>query len=127
LNIILEQWCCFAKQTVGDGYIIGEKFDDAFWRMATLDSKFRYNPHGDSIRAASSDIEAYQAWAAKFLVESISGWGWGADALEYTLASSMLRRRFFITQRGYLGLGPAKVQAGDEIFIFAGSLWPLIL
>jgi hypothetical protein len=37
-----------------------------------------------------------------------------------------LCRRFFITNRGYLGLGPRNMQIGDEIHIVAGGSFPLV-
>jgi len=36
-------------------------------------------------------------------------------------------RRFFITNKCYLGLGPHNMQAGDEIHIVAGGNCPLVL
>jgi hypothetical protein len=47
--------------------------------------------------------------------------------ISYTVLSSVLRRKFFMTQRGYLGLGPARMQVGDSIYILCGGRCPLVL
>lgn len=36
-------------------------------------------------------------------------------------------RRFFVTQQGYLGLGPQKMAVGDEVYVFNGSKVPFVL
>ncbi|KAL1607978.1 Folylpolyglutamate synthetase [Paraconiothyrium brasiliense] len=36
-------------------------------------------------------------------------------------------RRFFVTQTGYLGLGPDSVEAGDEVYIISGASIPFVL
>jgi hypothetical protein len=36
-------------------------------------------------------------------------------------------RAFFITKRGYFGLGPGKLKAGDEIHIAIGERYPLVV
>ncbi|PMD57267.1 uncharacterized protein K444DRAFT_483861, partial [Hyaloscypha bicolor E] len=36
-------------------------------------------------------------------------------------------RRFFVTKKGYFGIGPAELEEGDEIYILAGGKVPLVL
>ncbi|KAF4633098.1 hypothetical protein G7Y89_g5022 [Cudoniella acicularis] len=37
------------------------------------------------------------------------------------------RRRFFVTERGYFGLGTANTEIGDEVFVLSGCSVPVIL
>jgi hypothetical protein len=34
---------------------------------------------------------------------------------------------FFITQSGYIGIGPARTQPGDEVWIFHGGKVPFVM
>jgi hypothetical protein len=36
-------------------------------------------------------------------------------------------RRFFITKKGYFGMGPAQLAEGDQVYILAGGKVPLVL
>ncbi|PQE07254.1 hypothetical protein CJF31_00004949 [Rutstroemia sp. NJR-2017a BVV2] len=38
-----------------------------------------------------------------------------------------IRRRFFVTENGYMGLGPAGMQVGDHLYILLGGQVPFIL
>lgn len=43
------------------------------------------------------------------------------------LETVMKRRRFFITQRGYMAVGPAQTELGDHVCIIAGCNFPIVL
>lgn len=38
-----------------------------------------------------------------------------------------MKRRLFVTDRGYMGFGPQSIASGDAIFVFPGCSVPLIL
>jgi hypothetical protein len=44
-----------------------------------------------------------------------------------SIKTAIMRRRFFITQMGYIGLGPAGVQPGDELYLLLGGRAPFVL
>lgn len=44
-----------------------------------------------------------------------------------TLGHTAQSRRIFRTEKGYLGLGPASVQGGEEVWLFQGATVPFIL
>lgn len=46
---------------------------------------------------------------------------------DFQLEKYALGRRFFITEKGYMGLAPAGVQTGDKVVILFGSHVPFIL
>ena len=50
------------------------------------------------------------------------------DPFSFAFASSALfQHRFFMTARGYFGIGPAAVSAGDKVVVFHGGKTPHIL
>ncbi|KAE8448242.1 hypothetical protein EG329_009673 [Mollisiaceae sp. DMI_Dod_QoI] len=48
-------------------------------------------------------------------------------SIDTAIRSATVRRTFFITEQGYIGLGPAKMRTGDHLFILLGSKSPFIL
>ncbi|KAF9636440.1 Heterokaryon incompatibility [Lasiodiplodia theobromae] len=57
---------------------------------------------------------------------SYSGEG---DADRYTEAMyyCFCLRRFFVTKKGYIGIGPACMQEGDKVCVLSGAIVPFIL
>lgn len=53
----------------------------------------------------------------------------GAEMTSFAgLVSNQTRsRRFFVTEKGYMGLGPPKVEVGDVVCVFPGLNVPVIL
>ncbi|PTB42994.1 hypothetical protein M441DRAFT_66759 [Trichoderma asperellum CBS 433.97] len=49
------------------------------------------------------------------------------DTLEAGIERFALGRRFFITKKGYFGLGPQKLKPGDRIAVLFGSGVPFVL
>ena len=49
------------------------------------------------------------------------------DDVDAAIKSASIRRTFFITRKGYLGLGPPKTQVGDSLVILLGGQVPFIL
>jgi len=49
------------------------------------------------------------------------------EALEYLMASLCMNRRVFTTYKGYLGLGPCDMRAGDVVCILFGGRVPYVL
>ncbi|KAL1620799.1 hypothetical protein SLS56_009465 [Neofusicoccum ribis] len=44
-----------------------------------------------------------------------------------TLYSQLWERRFFVTDTGFMGVGPLNMQYGDEVWALFGSLMPFVL
>lgn len=51
----------------------------------------------------------------------------GEDGFRSIFTTIYGGRRLYRTQRGYLGLGPASLEVGDEVWVIAGSRVPFIL
>jgi hypothetical protein len=50
-----------------------------------------------------------------------------AYSLDKAVETATSSRRFFVTARGYMGLGPAEMQPGDQVFALAGGSVPFVL
>jgi hypothetical protein len=48
-------------------------------------------------------------------------------AMRQSIASATPSRRFFRTEKGYIGLGPPNTRVGDEVFILDGGTVPFLL
>ncbi|KAI1337136.1 heterokaryon incompatibility protein-domain-containing protein [Xylariaceae sp. FL0016] len=49
------------------------------------------------------------------------------NAFHHTLECTSWSRRFFVTESGYMGMGPQDVRAGDDVFVLCGSQVPFVL
>lgn len=73
---------------------------------------------------------AHQGWSTLFgglAAQAFTGTEAPSTRVEPAIRAATIRRTFFITKKGYLGLGPAKMRHGDQLFILLGSPTPLIL
>jgi hypothetical protein len=50
-----------------------------------------------------------------------------SPSIDATIRSATIRRTFFITKKGYFGLGPAKTRRGDQLCILMGGQTPFVL
>lgn len=126
----LAQW----RSHLGDmegSYIAGGSRDNAFWRTVTLDCKvighhagitLRDNPRDRRIRLSGSDpkVPPRSKTCKNQLIKAL--------AQQFSWAEGrQLNRRFFTTGSGYMGLGPAGMQAGDLVAVLLGSEVPFVL
>jgi hypothetical protein len=49
------------------------------------------------------------------------------NQFHYAVLAASASRKFFTTDNGYIGIGPADVLVGDEVYVILGSRVPLIL
>lgn len=101
----------FSKTMLMDSYIFGGrgmranesvfKCWDQWWQIMCHNSEFIPDPNDE---------------AARFF-----------NSISYTVISSILWRRFFVTKSGAFGLGPSDTQVTDEVFIIQGGRQPLVL
>lgn len=132
----LKQWQALLKdhfkiQDLSARYIGGGTIENAFWRALT----------GDVVVPATRGHEVWYQRASSAHQRDFRAW-WDAiqedKPMEFTQRSSMnafltnmntaiCRRRIFVTEKGYIGNGPAKVRCGDEVFILCGGKMPLVL
>ena len=49
------------------------------------------------------------------------------DVLEESMKRAVVKRTVFITEKGYMGLGPFNIEQGDLVYVLAGGQVPFIL
>src|SRR5262249_34310553 len=50
-----------------------------------------------------------------------------AVTIDIAVTSATTNRRFFLTEQGYMGLGPMNMQVGDVVYILCGGNTPFLL
>ncbi|KAF1836927.1 HET-domain-containing protein [Decorospora gaudefroyi] len=123
-------------------YPTGGTYDDAFWRTLIGDSMHMATaPHtrgqAKYCRAKAEDHDAFRAWrmwsrcisrdtlsrTASFSQRDLDE---GISSIHHALKTATASRRFFITRKGYMGIGPKTTMANDIVHVFKGSNVPFI-
>jgi hypothetical protein len=112
-------------------YITGESARDAVWKTVTLDCKvidhhqgltLKNNPCNSSRRLGRQDdlVPPRTPEAEEALL----------DALDHRVSifeGRQVSRRFFTTEKSYMGLGPSALQCGDIVSVLFGGEVPYVL
>ena len=111
----IQRWLYIAEQQVGTNSVTND-----FWRTIITDrdhlGRSVMTPHG---RAAGF-------W--RFFRPFINGDSApGVQQFSDAVTRAVVGRRFFITKRGHMGLGPRDIQQGDRVVLIFGCSVPLIL
>jgi hypothetical protein len=112
-------------------YVGGGTWIDAFWRTLCFDNIRQLY---DVSRATDEDACTHDLWwfeilsgshsSAKISVEGDENKGLfrtNVDGFGQSLWSACCGRSFFVTKKGYMGLGPASLQVGDSISVLLGG------
>lgn len=110
-------------------YITGGSWEDAYWRTICGDLLARGTPQTGKRRTIPTDKHIYQIWAGKHAGEGPRANSNMLKVREYHrgIQAMVWGRRLFITEKGYLGVGPDKMEIGDEVFVCHGSSMPFVL
>jgi hypothetical protein len=108
-------------------YVAGGKATNAFWRTLVNDML----EQGDLTiigRYQTEDYKVYRMWVEE-LGDSDTPYWKSRHVQSYHTAfrAACSGRRFFVTKKGYFGIGPAELEVGDDIYILAGGRAPLVL
>jgi hypothetical protein len=123
----LEQDSCRA-------YAKGGTIADAFGKTMLMDSFIDSESSARKcVRATENVYTCWEEWW-KIMCQD-SEWipkadHWLASAfkdISFTVMCSIVWRRFFVTQGGLIGIGPADTQVGDEVYVIGGCRQPLTL
>jgi hypothetical protein len=110
-------------------YIAGGKASDGYWKTLINDIYTDMAKKGEPRRRCQTrDHKAYLEWLHE-LKDSASAY-WESDltvSFHYSFREACSGRRFFVTKKGYFGIGPAELEEGDEIYILAGGKLPFVL
>ncbi|CZR66859.1 uncharacterized protein PAC_16760 [Phialocephala subalpina] len=110
-------------------YAGGGAWEDAYWRTLRVDIT---ETIGGYLRRAEAEDKARH----DFLFDIREGMEEEIQEMFFqraniddfgTIYNAVKDRRFFITQRGYLGFAPENTQIGDEVYVINGSKVPFVL
>lgn len=123
--------------------ISGGTYQEAFWRtligdQVLVDAESSQDQEPRHRRATSDDEDSFRAWhmwsrcisrdtidrRAAFSERDLAE---GISSIHYALKTATTSRRFFVTQRGLIGIGPKLTQPGDEVFVVKNSSVPFVL
>ena len=105
----------FLSGRVDETYIGGGAWIDAFWR--TMLGDLIMDSEVPLRRATSSDRQQFDSF-----IENLS-----FNETYCSLRQMVVNQAFFITQDGYIGLGPPTVLAGDAVWVLFGTNVPFVL
>lgn len=105
-------------------YVGGGTWKSTSWRTICQDCNV--DDRSNWRRTNASDAEKFESWHK---VAKSNSWIAMGDAAQefFSTATSTINVRPFVTGRGYLGMGPANIKSGDEVFVVKGSNVPLVL
>lgn len=134
----LDEWRLFAEvdSRPEAPYVGGKTIIDAFWRTLCCDMSAK----GDNSRATFEDRVLHDEWWWLYLLlshDERSAQEYarklnhnvldGINKLALSIYSFTAGRRLFRSKGGYMGIGPSKVQIGDQICVLFGGKTPFIL
>ncbi|KAH8745951.1 heterokaryon incompatibility protein-domain-containing protein [Hyaloscypha finlandica] len=129
ISAMQQEWryLCGINMHNRSNYVAGGKATNAFWRTLVNDKHVKE----DFItrrRCQKEDCKNYRTWVDE-LGDSDTPYWKSVHAQNYhsNFTEACLGRRFFVTKKGYFGIGPAELEEGDEIYILAGGKFPLVL
>jgi hypothetical protein len=107
-------------------YIAGGKASEAYWRTQANDI---YLGKAESRRRCrTKDHKTYLEWLHELENSTAAYWKSDlANSFHISFKEACIGRRFFVTKKGYFGIGPAELEEGDEIYIIAGGNHPFAL
>ncbi|RWA09469.1 hypothetical protein EKO27_g5648 [Xylaria grammica] len=120
----------------GKAYVAGDTVAEAFWRTLCLDAYTRAVLSEDEARpirrAGAEERDAHLLYTRLYKKRMVS-FAKGEAALlkrasEFNehVSKATARRRFFISRKGYMGLGPLESEVDDRICVLAGGRAPFI-
>jgi hypothetical protein len=127
--VMQREWrrLCGLNMHNRSNYVAGGKATNAFWRTLVNDM---LEPEDLTTlrRCQTEDYKTYRTWVEE-LGDSDTPYWKSRHVQNYHsgFREACLGRRFFVTKKGYFGVGPAELEEGDEIYILAGGKVPLVL
>lgn len=111
---LLNEHRTFWDRYFGTDYVSGGTLEDAFWRTMLGNLIMAETPKGVPKYYHMDDFEAYI--------------GKGTHSrLTLSLYGLVPNHAFFITTKGYIGMGSPDVREGDEVRIFGGGRVPFVI
>lgn len=111
-------------------YPTGESCQDVYWRTLIANMSVTGEPssasHGEGFLAWLNLLHFRAQWPTPHVQPSMQDVQ-QADSFRVAFSKHGRGRTFFITHRGYMGLGPPGMHAGDHIGLILGACTPYVL
>ena len=127
-----KQWIQIARadEDANKPYVGGGTVQEAFAR--TMVGDLKHSLDGFNRLGQESIMDSYSAWWALCQEAKAGDWmldGEGDFSFFYTRTSPSvcMLRRFYITSKGYMGIGPLEMSVGDQVHILIGGNVPFLL
>lgn len=144
---VIRQWNLLTRAVEEKNlrYPTGETYENAFWRTLIGDlvhtgalGDLQQEKATTYRRATASDADAFRAWrmwsrcisrdtisrTATFSQRDLDE---GISSIHYALKTATAARRFFLTRKGYIGIGPKTTAPGDRLYVLKNSRVPYLL
>jgi hypothetical protein len=113
---LLLQWCTSHDSPLE--YVTGATWESAFSRTLIGDLVMMEHP----VQRASEVHEEYLDRLLSGLVHDLS-----FSSLYESLCGMVPNQAFFVTRKGYIGIGPPNTRPGDQVWILCGGQVPFVL
>ena len=129
----VENWQKIARvdEDANKPYIGGGTVQEAFARMLAGDLENAFEA-GYVRLGKESVVDIYNAWWT--LCQNSKPGEWMLDnegdisfLYTRTLPAVCMLRRFYMTSKGYMGIGPVDVRIGDQVYVLVGGNVPFLL
>ena len=144
MRVTTSRWRTNVRKYITGDYISGGTPLDAFWRTLCADILYSTQDEAGKVfqRATAAGESSYLDWCDSeidlarrttildgVLQEPFEMGERNEDknAFHYAVECASEGRKFFITSKGYMGIGPGSLTTGDQVFVLLGSRVPLIL
>jgi len=130
LKDTIIEWRSLVDESNGS-YITGGSYKEAFWRTITLDSKVIKYHEGLTLQDNPRDRRRRLDMVdPRVPPQSLESENKLVEALEEQAAweeGFQCSRRFFMTKKGYMGIGPNRCSNGDIVCVLLGGELPCVL
>ena len=141
LAAIFRSWYRLAETTLPlQDYISSGTLDNAFWRTLCMD--YAQTSDKRTERSKENRLAAYDRWWQLLKIHTCDSEvgmarngtfilniskSKGVLDFDFCVMTSTWNRRFFISEKGYIGLAPSNAAPGDKIAVLFGGKVPYVL
>jgi hypothetical protein len=115
-NKLLQQWC--TSRNNPPEYVTGGTWRSAFSRTLIGDLVMAEYP-------VQRAVEVHENYLDRLLKDFLHDFS--ISSLYESLCGMVPNQAFFVTRKGYMGIGPPNTRPGDQVWVFCGGQVPFVL
>ena len=115
----LHAWIRTVTADMDGSEITARRLSPELVEAYDMEHRFRESPKEDQLSIMRAQGHGIDEWTAWFLELS--------NQFHLAVIAASVNRTFFISQQGYMGMGPAATEEGDVIVVALGCDVPLML